>query len=191
VNIRSGEQHTAEYLKINPQHKVPALDDNGFYLADSHAITTYLISKYATDDSLYPRDVQCRAIVDQRLHFDTGILFPPLEDAMVSIIYYGAHELKDSTVQAIDAAYSLLETFLEGHQYLAGDSLTVADLACITSVTQIEVVRSIDEKYVNVLTWIKRLELLPYYDELNAAPLAELRHWIKAKLIENQGTKRE
>lgn len=110
---------------------------------------------------------------------------------MVSIIYYGAYEIKESTAQAIDKAYGILETFLEGRQYVAGVSLTVADLACITSVTQIAVVRSINEKYVNVLSWIKRLERLPYYDELNAAPLAELSAWIKEKLIENRAAKKE
>lgn len=50
----------------------------------SHAITTYLINKYAKDDSLYPSDARKRALVDQRLHFDTGVLFAALFATMVS-----------------------------------------------------------------------------------------------------------
>jgi glutathione S-transferase len=66
-------------LQLNPQHTVPTLvDDDGFVVWDSHAIATYLVSKYAKDDSLYPKDLKKRAIVDQRLHFESGVLFARL-----------------------------------------------------------------------------------------------------------------
>lgn len=69
---------------MNPQHTVPTLDDNGFVIWDSHAINGYLIGKYGKDDALYPKDVEKRAVVDQRLHFDSGILFPRLGAMVVS-----------------------------------------------------------------------------------------------------------
>ncbi|KAF4531265.1 hypothetical protein B566_EDAN019338 [Ephemera danica] len=71
---------------MNPQHTVPTLDDNGFYIWDSHAINAYLVTKYGKNDSLYPRDPQKRAIIDQRLHFDSGILFPLSGQIFVSIL---------------------------------------------------------------------------------------------------------
>jgi glutathione S-transferase len=55
---------------------VPTLvDDDGFTLSDSHAIMIYLLSKYAKSDNLYPKDLKKRALVDQRLHFDSGIAY--------------------------------------------------------------------------------------------------------------------
>lgn len=54
---------------------------------DSHAICTYLVSKYGKDDSLYPKDLLVRAKVDQRLHFDTGILFPSLRNLVVIFVF--------------------------------------------------------------------------------------------------------
>lgn len=54
---------------------MPTLVDNGKVLWDSHAISTYLIGKYAKDDSLYPKDLYQRALIDQRLYFDCGVLF--------------------------------------------------------------------------------------------------------------------
>jgi glutathione S-transferase len=44
-------------------------------LWDSHAIMSYLVSKSSKDDSLYPKDLKKRALVDQRLHFDSGVAF--------------------------------------------------------------------------------------------------------------------
>lgn len=36
---------------------------------------TYLVSAYAKEDQLYPRDIRIRAIVDQRMQFDLGTLY--------------------------------------------------------------------------------------------------------------------
>lgn len=93
LDLSKGEHLTPEYLKvsyinalfrlfiiiwfqINPQHSVPTLDDDGKIIWDSHAINIYLVTKYGKDNSLYPDDPHRRAIINQRLHFDSGVLFP-------------------------------------------------------------------------------------------------------------------
>lgn len=58
---------------------------------DSHAITAYLVEKYASDDGLYPKDLQKRAVVDQRLHFDSSILFPRVQNLVVVILHLKTH----------------------------------------------------------------------------------------------------
>jgi glutathione S-transferase len=79
IDFFQGAHLKPEYLKLNPQHTVPTLvDDDGFAIWDSHAIMTYLVSKYAKNDSLYPKDLKKRAIVDQRLHFESGVFFARL-----------------------------------------------------------------------------------------------------------------
>lgn len=80
-------------LQKNPLHTVPTLEDGDFYLFDSHAINSYLVSKYGKTDSLYPKDLQKRAIVDQRLHFDSGILFPRMGAIVVSTYSFNCHQL--------------------------------------------------------------------------------------------------
>lgn len=59
-------------FQLNPAHTVPTLVDNGFVLWESGAIMAYLVEKYAKDDSLYPKDIEKRAIIDQLLHFSTS-----------------------------------------------------------------------------------------------------------------------
>lgn len=66
---------------------MPTLQDGDFVVWDSHAINAYLVGKYGKDDALYPKDLQKRAIIDQRLHFDSGILFPRAGAIIVSNNY--------------------------------------------------------------------------------------------------------
>src|SRR5205823_10286507 len=45
VDTRTGEQFKPEFLKVNPNGKVPAIDDDGVFVFDSNAILLYLAEK--------------------------------------------------------------------------------------------------------------------------------------------------
>lgn len=49
----------------------------------SRVILTYLTSAYAKDDTLYPKDIKIRALVDQRLQFDLSTLYQRMVDYYV------------------------------------------------------------------------------------------------------------
>lgn len=71
---------------MNPQHTVPFLVDvDEFTVCDSHVIMAYLVGQYGKDDSLYPKDLKKRAIVDQRLYFECGNIFQNGKRIAVSI----------------------------------------------------------------------------------------------------------
>merc|ERR1712113_1233935 len=63
IDLMKGEHMTPEYLKINPQHNVPALVDGDFKLNESRAIALYLFNAYGKDEKLYPKDAKVRAMV--------------------------------------------------------------------------------------------------------------------------------
>lgn len=86
VNLQIGEHMQPGFLKINPLHTIPVLDDDGKIVVDSHVICTYLIQKYggAKHKSLYPSDLYERALVDQKLYFDIGVLNAKLKAVTVS-----------------------------------------------------------------------------------------------------------
>ena len=88
VDLTSGEQLKPEIVKLNPQHTVPILDDQGFHLSEGRAICSYLVNQYAKDDKLYPKDPRERAVVDQRLYFDLGVFYASFANYYVfSIIF--------------------------------------------------------------------------------------------------------
>lgn len=69
----------SDFLKVNSQHSVPVLNDDGFILTESRAIIIYLIEKYYPEGhSLYPKGARERALINQYLQFDAANLSPRL-----------------------------------------------------------------------------------------------------------------
>jgi glutathione S-transferase len=68
--LEKKEQFSPDFLKINPQHCVPTIDDNGFYLWESRAILAYLMETRAPH--LLPTSPKEKAILNQRLQFELG-----------------------------------------------------------------------------------------------------------------------
>lgn len=83
VNLGAGEQFSPEFLKLNPQHKVPVLVDGDFVLTEGKAILGYLVNKFKVGSSLYANEPQKRARVDQRLYYD-GVVYDSIAQIVVS-----------------------------------------------------------------------------------------------------------
>ncbi|KAL7737319.1 hypothetical protein ACLKA6_012935 [Drosophila palustris] len=165
VNVIKREQLSEEYLKKNPQHTVPMLEDGEACIWDSHAIMAYLVSKYGKDDSLYPKDPLQRAIVDQRLYFESGVVYA---DAIrrTNTYVFTTKVLPKERLEAIVEVYNLMESFLMNHDYIAGDHLTIADFSLISSISSLVAYVKIDSsKWKKLSAWIKRMEKLPYYSK--------------------------
>ena len=65
VDLFTGEHLQPPFEAINPNHLVPVLEDGDFRLTESSAILKYLADKI--DSPLYPKDLQARARVNERM----------------------------------------------------------------------------------------------------------------------------
>ncbi|KAJ8682264.1 hypothetical protein QAD02_018056 [Eretmocerus hayati] len=172
TDLMAKEQLKPEFIKMNPQHTVPTMDDNGFYLWESRAICTYLIEKYAKNDSLYPKDPKQRAIINQRLYFDMGTVYQSFADYYYPQIFGGA-PADPAKLEKIHEAFGYLEKFLDGQNYVAGSNLTVADLVLATSISNFTLFEDVDfNKYSQTKKWLARIESeAPKYAETNGEGL--------------------
>lgn len=172
---------------MNPQHTVPTLDDNGRFIWDSHAICTYLIEKYAKDDSLYPKDLYVRARINQRLHFDTGVLFTKARASSEAIFIKSAHEYPSEAIDDIHSAYNFMETFLRADLFLVGNRMTVADLCCLATISTMDIPAPIQhESHPRLFDWFQRLCELPFYGAVNGRHVQAFREFIMAKMNTNR-----
>nr|AVT42186.1 glutathione S-transferase e2 [Lissorhoptrus oryzophilus] len=184
VNLMAGEHLTPQFLKKNPLHTVPTLEDGDFHLFDSHAINSYLVGKYGKIDSLYPKDLQKRAIVDQRLHFDSGVLFPRVSAIVGALLRGGAKTIEKDKADLVQQAYQSLETLLEGHNYVAGNELTIADFSLVSTLSSSNaaLVPVAANTYPKISAWLSRMQALPYYSKANQVGLDQFRGMIQSKL---------
>lgn len=167
TDLTKGEHMTPEYLKANPQHTVPTINDNGFHLHESRAIITYFANKYGKDDSLYPKEPEKRAIVDELLYFDIGTLYQRFGDYWYPVMFAGA-SFDEEKKKKLDEALGFLDKFLEGKTFAAGDSITVADASLAASVSTIEIAGIDFSAHKNVVAWFAASKAaLPGYEEEN------------------------
>ncbi|XP_028522287.2 glutathione S-transferase 1-1 isoform X3 [Apis cerana] len=183
VNLLNKEQLKPEFLKMNPQHTIPTIDDNGFYLWESRAIMMYLADQYGKNDSLYPKDVKKRAIVNQRLYFDMCNLYKSFMDYVIYPVVFMKMPKDPTKYESIDRALSFLDKFLEGENYVAGKNMTLADLSIVTTVSTIEVVDYDLGKYENVARWFAKVKSeIPKYEEYNDVGLKMFKDFVNEKL---------
>lgn len=69
-------------------------------------------------------------------------------------------------MQPVMEAYDMMERYLQKHNYVARDSLSIADFSVVATMTSMmHVVPMEMEKYPKIMAWMKKMEMLPVYEE--------------------------
>jgi len=75
-----GVVDSPEYRALNPNGRVPMIEDDGFVLWESNAIVRYLAAQYGSDTSFYPADAKVRAQADKWMDWTTASFAGPFRD---------------------------------------------------------------------------------------------------------------
>lgn len=162
VNLMKNDQKKPDYLKLNPNGRIPTLvdHDNGdFAVFESGAILIYLAEKFG---KLLPTDVKGRSRVIQWVMFQMGGIGPMQGQANVFFRYWPTKipEVIDRYQKETHRLYEVLEKQLEGRDYLC-DEYSVADIANVTWVN-IHSWAGVEIKDLpNVSAWRDRLRERP------------------------------
>ncbi|XP_053202904.1 uncharacterized protein LOC128387685 [Panonychus citri] len=184
INLSTGEHLKPEFISINPFHVVPTLVDGDFTLWESRAILTYLVDKLAPGSLLYPADLKARATINRWLYWDAGTLYATL-GAYYGPIFHGG-SLVPEVAEAFKVKAKDLDIALEATKYIAGDSLTVADISIGVTITLASAVGIDLDNLTNVNRWLKQLENdLPQsvWFSLLVEPNKDLGQFVKSKVL--------
>lgn len=158
IHIGRGEQFEEEFLRISPNNKIPAIIDHDgpgggdFALAESGAILLYLAEKTGR---LMPQDRRewyrvMQWLMTQMAHFG------PMLGQYGHFFRYASEEVpyaKERYGKEADRLYRVLETQLTGHEFLVGDSYTIADIAMFPWVQDVEAFGQTPDDIPNVIRW--------------------------------------
>ena len=127
---RSPGTKTPEYRKLNPNGRVPTIDDDGFILSESMAINMYLAKKHGSP--LYPKDPKHEALALQWSLWETD----RTDRQLVSYVRHSTElpeaerkpEVAKAMWQECTESLDVLETALAKSEWLAGPQFSVGDL---------------------------------------------------------------
>jgi GSH-dependent disulfide-bond oxidoreductase len=127
IDFASGEQKADWYVKLNPNGRIPTIDDDGFVVFESGAILIYLAEKTGR---FLPRDVQARSRVIQWLMFQMSGIGPMMGQVNVFARYF-AEKIQPAIERyqrEVTRLFGVLDRQLATHEYIAGD-YSIADMA--------------------------------------------------------------
>lgn len=134
IDLGRGDQLTPEYLALNPNKKMPTLEDDGFVLWESNAILFYMAAKHP-DSGLWPSDLRCQADVLRWLawksaHWDAeSVGMVAYEKSSKAVLGLGPPDpaFIARGEQNFARFAAVLNTALRGKTWLIGEQLTIAD----------------------------------------------------------------
>ncbi|XP_067671878.1 glutathione S-transferase 1-like [Haliotis asinina] len=167
LDFMNKEHLSPEFLQINPDHIVPTIIDGDFTLWESRAIMRYLVGKYGGEDnSLYPRDLQKRAEVDRLLDYDLGVFYRAMLETLMLPVRTRNTPTKEQQEQ-VAKAFDRIDTLLKDKKFLTGDNITIADFAMVVGFGAEFLFQRDMSSYPSAMAWYKRMQELPYYQEVN------------------------
>ncbi|MFE8070583.1 glutathione S-transferase family protein [Marinobacteraceae bacterium S3BR75-40.1] len=164
LDLQKGENLTPEFKAMNPMRKVPVLElDDGTCIAETMAICRYF-EELHPEPVLMGRDAKEKALVEQWVRWIDFYFFMPtgmcfqhtsgyFKDRMNCFPEFG----EDCRVQ-VEKFFHLLNKHLGEHEYILGDTFTVADINALCTIDFNKVNKlGIKEDQANLKAWYERM----------------------------------
>jgi len=182
VSIFDGSNHTPEYLTRNPFGQIPAYesDDHGVKLFESRAIARYIDAKEG-GKLLHLSNPAEYGLVETWISVEASSFYKYAYPLVAELVFKKlsggqpdqaeAARLKEALFKVLDVYEKELAKKKDGEKYLAGNSLSLADLLHLPNLTYlVPVVPDLFAERKNVEAWYKNIsELQAWKDTLKEA----------------------
>ena len=175
IDFGKKEQKAPDYMRLNPNGRIPTIVDRGaddFAVFESGAILWYLAEKY---DRFLSHDPKERSETLQWLMFQMGGIGPMMGQAM--FFQRIAKPNGDEVPYAIDRYVTesrrlleVLDTRLDGRDWLVGDAMSIADIATYPWARSYFWATVSVEGLPNLQAWFDRIDAMPRVHEALQLP---------------------
>lgn len=147
-----------EFLKLNPNGKMPAMVDGDLVLFESMAINLYLARKYG--GALWPSSAEGEGLAFQwsfwgMTEVEKHLLTIVIDQFMTPPDKKNPKAVEDAKA-AVVKPLAVLEAALTGRQFLTGDTFTIADLNLASVMSWAKLVKLEMPTCPNVANWLDR-----------------------------------
>lgn len=159
VGFSDGGTKKPEYVAINPNAKVPAIDDGGFRLWESMAINLYLAQKYGAG-KLWPASLEDQAQATQWSFW----AMTECEKPALAILFHVAilpedkrdPKVIESSTEELQRPFEVLNDRLADRDYLLGGDFSIADLNVAAVLNWAKMARVDLSAYPKLKDWLDR-----------------------------------
>lgn len=156
INVEGATCKDPKYLALNPNARVPTIDDDGFVMWESAAINLYLAEKYRS--ALWPADLQGKGRMYQWAFFIANDVEPHMITVMQHRVMFPPEKrnaaLADDSDARLQPKLKVLDEHLAKNRYFGIERWDMADFM-VASVTFSFTVMKYDlSKYPNFQRWL-------------------------------------
>lgn len=181
IDFAKQEQKAPEYLALNPNGKIPTIVDRSEQRAifESGAILWHLATKYSC---FLPEDSLGQSETMQWLFFQVGHVGPMMGQAMYfqRIAAPNGHHEPYAINRYVTESRRLLEvldTHLDGREWLAADEYTIADMATYPWARAFVWAKVSVDGLPNLQAWFDRIDARPAVQKALTIPKAQPAFW--------------
>jgi glutathione S-transferase len=170
LNMKNKEHKSPEFLKINPNGKVPAMIDGDLILFESMAINFYLAETYKKD--LLGKTPRENGLIHQWSFWALSELQPPIIEVFIQKVFVPEPQRNQATIDknmaALPGLFLILDNALTKTKYLSGTEFSLADINT-ASVAMLASAIGFDTKpYANINRWFGAISDRPAYQKYSA-----------------------
>jgi len=175
VDILEGEHLQPEFLAINPNGRVPVLVDGDLTLWESNVINIHLAEKAAS--SLWPGGRARLEILKwmfwEQAHLVHATGVPAFQVVLKPMLGLGDPDPQrlEEARTSFDRLMPVLDAHLAEREFVAGECLTLADLALASQFSYTDRTGLPIESFENVTAWLARMDEIPEWKGSAPPPL--------------------
>jgi glutathione S-transferase len=169
-----GGLDTPQYLDMNPNGRIPTIEDDSFVLWEANTIVRYLCAKHGLG-RLCPSELAARIDAERWMDWQICHILPGMVTMFFGLIRTPEESRDKAAINAArirtEDAWKILDGYLKTRQYVCGEKFTMADIPLGAFAYRWHMLPIERPSLPNLYGWFQRLSERPAFKQRVMLPL--------------------